>query len=146
MDADGWEKRLDHEAGKFEWVVIISIAEAVHDEQGCRLERRAEHFRVALGRLLEFNDVARQCILFNLEDHGGTFGVFYHSQIVPVLGLSDDHHVRDAELPGGADKVLQRVLFRFFELGGSVRVHQISHILQQLSQINANLPSLDNES
>ena len=100
---------------------------------------------MAFVSLLEFDDITSQRVLFNFEHHGRTLRIFEHSQVVTVLGLSHDHHVGDSELASCTDEVFQRILLRFFKFSGRIRVHQISHVLEEFSQVNSNLASLDNE-
>ena len=96
---------MDHKGGQFKRVVVRTCAKPIHDQQRSRLQSRCEDLRVSLCALLELDDITRKCILFNLKDHGGPLGVFAHAQIIAILGLSHDHHMRHAQLAGSSDEV-----------------------------------------
>ena len=97
------------------------------------------------GGLLELHDVSGKGILLHLKDHRRSFRGLGDAQVIAILRLSHDHHVRDAELASCGDKVLQRILFRLLELQGRVRRHQVSHVLEQLTQVDPDFAALDDE-
>ena len=105
----GREHALDHKTRNFHRVALGSLVESVHDQEGRRLECRAEDLGVLFCVMHKFDHVSGQSIVVNPEAERGSARVLNDAQVVGQLGLSEHHHVRHAKSTGRSHKVFNRI-------------------------------------
>ena len=91
------------------------------------------------------NHIPRQRKLIDFESNRRPFWVFDEPQVISLLGLSKHKHVRDPELAGSAQKVLDCVLLLLLKSDCSVWVHQVASVIQEFFEELADLATSDNE-
>ena len=81
MHLNGREQALKHEGHDLVGVIVWSLSEAVHDQQGSVLQLLAEYFRVPLVALLILNHILGKGILSYLKSNCGPFRVLDNTQV-----------------------------------------------------------------
>lgn len=109
------------------------------------MHRSRENFRVSFVLFSKANHIPRQRKLIDFESKSRPFWVFNEPQVIALLSLSKHQHVRDPELTGSAQKVLDCVFLLLLKSDSSVWVHKVASVIQEFFEELADLATSDNE-